>query len=177
VLSLGDDLLTAGVSAAAALLGALIGARATRRASTDAFDRAGQREDEAWRTALHQECLQNIHLHQENPGSVLLLDTRVLRDSTAHAAAFPSEILQRIIWARTANEQFEAVVRAQRENPTNLVDPVASATIALDARAKVVGELSEIEKQLRPSPPPPPEQHREPAVNADGGTEDSVQRP
>ncbi len=64
-MNLGDDLVTAGVGALAALLGAWIGATATRRASLEAFDRVARREDEAWRKALHHECWLNINLDKD----------------------------------------------------------------------------------------------------------------
>ncbi len=153
-MDVGDDVVTAGVSAAAALLGAWIGARATRRASVDALNQAQAREDETWRVALHQECLLNIRLEDDNAASLILLETSVLRASTAHARAFPAEVLQRIIWARSKNEQFEAGCRAYENNPTTAIDPVERALPLLVKRKDVVADLSEIEKQLRPLVPP-----------------------
>ena len=110
-MNLGDDLLIAGLGAgfsgAAALLGSWIGARATRTTALDVLNRAAQREDEAWRKALHVECLLNIQLSKDLHASGLWsFDTRVLRDSSSHAAAVDQTLLQRIIWARAANENL-----------------------------------------------------------------------
>ncbi len=146
----GDDLVTAGLSGLAALLGAWIGARATRRASVEAFDRAAGREDEAWQKALHQECLLNINLDKEQPPDDLWsFDTGVLRDCPAHAAAFSEMVLQRIIWARTANEKLEVALAYLREYPAHLSEAASRESTVLQLRRQVSGEISEIEKQLR----------------------------
>jgi hypothetical protein len=74
-----------------------------------------RREDETWRMALHQECCQNIDLGKERPADgPWSLDTSVLSDSSRHASAFSADVLQRIIWARTANERLEARLSSLR---------------------------------------------------------------
>ncbi len=110
--------------------------------------RERQAEDEAWWKALHHECWLNINLDKEQPADGLWsFDTRVLRDSTAHAAAFSEIVLQRIIWARTANEKLEAGLSSLREGSD---DPDVMASVKKE-RARVSGEISEIERLLRPS--------------------------
>jgi hypothetical protein len=148
-----DDLVTAGVTAvvggAAALAGAMIGARATRQASIASFEQAVRSEEESWRRALHTECWQNINMQTEQPADGLWsLDTRVLSDSVAHASAFPDEVLQRIIWARTAVAQFDSVVESARR--TNLPTEVTAARQeAIRYRNRALGEISSIEVALR----------------------------
>ncbi len=110
-----------------------------------------QAEDEAWRKALHHECWLNINLDKERPADGLWsFDTRVLRDCTAHAAAFPEAVLQRIIWARTANEQLEAALGHLRNDISPLVSDLASWKLAVvEHRQRVIGEISAIEVELR----------------------------
>ena len=83
-----------------------IGAWATCSAAVEAFERQVLREYHAWRRALRQECLHNIAFnHELAAGNLGSFDTRVLHECSAHAAAFSGEVLQRVIWARTANEK------------------------------------------------------------------------
>jgi hypothetical protein len=152
--SLGDDLVVAGVSAGlsgtAALVGAWIGAKATRRAFAEDFDRVTENEVMAWRLALHQECLQNINLNRELPGEGRWsFQTRVLRDCSSHARAFSPTVLQRVIWAVTANEQLEAVLYSIRDGG----DPglIAAALLKItEHRSRAFGEMMAIEQELRP---------------------------
>jgi hypothetical protein len=111
-----------------------------------ALERASRREDETWRLALHVECRLNISLGQEHPGGLWSFDTGVLRDCTAHASAFSAEVLQRIIWARTADEQLEAMLATLRAGNAVL----GSSRTLKELQERVLGEISEIEKQLRP---------------------------
>ncbi len=153
-MNLGDDLITAGVSAGvggtAALWGAWIGAKATRRASAEAFDRAASREDAAWRKALHRECLQNINLNQDLGAEELWsFDTRVLRDCPTHAGAFSPTVLQRIIWARTANEQLEVALDHLRKRSTVMSVVESWKEAVKEHRSRVIGEISAIEVELR----------------------------
>jgi hypothetical protein len=110
-----------------------------------------QAADEAWRKALHHECWLNINLDKELQADGLWsFDTRVLRDCTAHAAAFPEAVLQRIIWARTANEQLEAALSHLRNDVAPLVSDLASWKLAVkEHRHRVIGEISAIEVELR----------------------------
>jgi hypothetical protein len=147
--SLGDDLVTAGVSGVAALVGAWIGARATRRASTEAFDRAAERDSQAWRLALHRECLQNIDLSKElSEQGLWSFQTRVLRDCPSHAGAFSATVLQHVIWAVTADEQLEAVLNSMRESS----DPVSAQSREAEMtghRSRTIQEIIVIEQELR----------------------------
>lgn len=138
--------------------------------------RGGQREELAWRKALHHECLLNIHRAANAQASeTWTFDTRVLRETSAHAAAFDETVLQRIIWARSANEELEETIHrveelrvtgkefeervqriseAQILSDTELVDQlgqhIAVAGQIGPLRERVLGELMEIEVQLRP---------------------------
>lgn len=64
-MSLVDDLLTAAVGAGGAIVGGWLGARATRRASIEAFERLAIRDAERWRQALDEECLQTLNHAKE----------------------------------------------------------------------------------------------------------------
>src|ERR1700735_523654 len=119
-MNLVGGLVTAGVGGVAALLGAWIGARATRRASVEAFDRAATADRDAWRKALRYECRLNLSLDKERDAEqAWSFDTRVLRDSFNHVGAFSEEVMQRIIWARTLSEQMDdAIANYQRDRGT-----------------------------------------------------------
>ena len=110
-----------------------------------------QQEDEAWRKALHHECWLNINLDKELPADGLWsFDTRVLRDSTAHATAFTGAVLQRIIWARTANEQLEAALgRLRNDGAPTTADQDSWKQAVKEHRHQAIGEISAIEVELR----------------------------
>jgi hypothetical protein len=110
-----------------------------------------QAADEAWRKALHHECWLNINLDKEQPADgPWSFDTRVLRDCTAHAAAFPQAVLQRIIWARTANEQLETALGHLRNDLAPLPSDLAAWKLEVrEHRRRVIGEISAIEAELR----------------------------
>jgi hypothetical protein len=149
-MNLGDDLATAGVGVVAALLGTWIGARATRRASAEAFDRVATADNQAWRNALHYELLLNINLDTKRDAEqVWSFDTRVLRDSLTHAAAFSAEVLQRIIWARTLSEQMDDAMGYVHQADDDPHSAARAYEKVLDLRHQLLGELVELEKQLR----------------------------
>jgi hypothetical protein len=143
-----DDLITAGVSAVTGFSGVRIGVKATRKTSVESFERAVHRENEAWRVALRHECELNAKLEMDqSPDDLWSYETRMLRESSAHAGAFTSEVLQRIVWARSANGRLEALLVRLRDNELQVVAQRMGEVQKL--RKQVSGELSEIEKQLR----------------------------
>lgn len=122
------------VSGLAAILGAVIGARSTRRATAEALQEAARQETAAreearrqvaagWRMALHYECLNNIELTKEPPDGFWSFDFTVMRQCSADPGAFTPEVLQRMIWARAANERADALIaRLGRVDPPWLPD-------------------------------------------------------
>ena len=145
-MDLADDLIIASVSAAAALLGAWIGARATRRASVDALTQAAEAANRAWRTALHYECQLNINLNKERADDKQpwTFDTSVLSESLSHAAAFTAEELQRIVWARTHAQQMHDAADELRRT-----DSRAFRQKLADSRSNLLGEINDLEVHLR----------------------------
>jgi hypothetical protein len=90
----------------------------------------------------------NLNLGKEQPPEGLWsFDTRVLAECSVHAAAFPPVVLQRIIWARTANEQLEASLGSLRDG--RFVEPAILLRNVVDLRKQVSGEIIEIERELR----------------------------
>jgi len=120
-----------------------------QRQLAEAFDRAADREDAAWRKALHQECLQNINLGQEPPDGYWSFDTRVLSECSAHASAFSAAVLPRIIWARTASEKLEITLGHLRSGPALATDTASWEKALVDYRRRASGEISAIEVELR----------------------------
>ncbi|HUZ24344.1 MAG TPA: hypothetical protein VMV07_11345 [Streptosporangiaceae bacterium] len=133
---------------AAVITSIVITVQDRRRADT-ALERAAHRAEAAWRKALHYECWQNIDLAKEQPPDGLWsFDTQILRDSAAHAAGFSDGVLQRIIWARTANGKLESAL-AQIRAGTGFPEDAATLKTVVEMRARVSGEIREIEKELR----------------------------
>lgn len=153
-MSLGDDLLVAGLSAGlsglAALWGARMGARATRQASVEAFERVARAEDDSWRAALHAELRLNINLDSESdPQRVWSYDTRVLRESLSHAGAFSDEVLQRIIWARRLSLQIDDAVNSYNRD-IGVLSVTRYEKAVRELRKRLIGEIVALEQQLRP---------------------------
>ncbi len=144
-----NDLLYAGISAAAGLTGAGIGAWATLRGSQVVFERQTTREELAWREGLHHECVFNIRLAQETPLDVRwTFGTHFLSGAFAHAGAFTEDELERISWTRIRNWRLLDAINGQ-------LGP--DATDAL--REAALAEISALEVMLR-SPKPAQLRHR-----------------
>lgn len=155
-----DDLITAGavvigggIGWGAAVTGARIGASATREASIEAFKRQREQEHNDWRMALWQECYQNIHLDTElSPVGLWTYETSILREALRHASAFTATVLQRVVWARTANEKLEqsiADIGTRRRNFGTMQGTIEEGDEIRELRRRFIGEISEIEKALR----------------------------
>ncbi len=103
------------------------------------------RENDRRRKALHAECRVNIKLYDEQPQGLWSFQTDMLLECSAHTEAFSPELLERIIRIRTANQQLEAALGRLHEpgGKRELEDK------DLKLRRQVIGELMEIERQLR----------------------------
>jgi hypothetical protein len=142
-----------------ACLGAVIGAKATRKTSLAVFERQVKRETEreqtTWRKALHEECKLNLLFDRDREaGGLWAFDTRVLRECFLHTTAFNATELQRILFARTDNAALDTAVEgitAQVRSGMATFD--ASNTVAT-LREKALGEIRELEKLMRKSPLP-----------------------
>ena len=138
-MSLVDDLLTAAVGAGGAIVGGWLGARATRRASIEAFERLAIRDAERWRQALDEECLETLNHAKElgnRMGEQWEVQHEVLDQVAANAFAFTPEIRQHVRWALTW---------LQRANQS-------AGTIELDSLGAFIAEIQQIEVALRPPP-------------------------
>ncbi len=103
--------------------------------------------------ALWQECFQNIHLDAElSPVDLWTYEMSLLREAPRHAPAFTATVLQRVVWARTANEKLEQSIQEigtrQRNFGTSLGSTQEQDEIR-KLRRRLIGEISEIEKALR----------------------------
>jgi hypothetical protein len=137
-----SDALFAVISAASGLAGAGVGAWATLRASRGVYDRATRREEEAWRQALHLECVLNIRLGQESPADgVWTFDTRILSDAFRHAGAFTADELERISRARAEDRRLVGYID---RNERAFVEGQRKATAS---------EINDLEALLRTTKP------------------------
>ena len=103
--------------------------------------------------ALWQECFQNIHLDTElSPVGLWTYETSILREAPRHASAFTATVLQRVVWARTANEKLErsiAEIGTRRRNFGTMLGTPKEDDEIRELRRRFIGEISEIEKVLR----------------------------
>jgi len=144
------DFVSAIIAGAAGLVGAWIGARATRGASREAFEREIRREQETWRRALSHECVLNVRLsHSQPPNPWWSPDTRFLEDSFVHAGAFTAEELERIGRIREHGERLSDAIKRRSSHLARTAD----------LRNAMLGEIGELEVSLRSPLPPMPKRH------------------